>query len=51
MTALVLRWAPALVFSLGAGLVHGLAPQKELTLRVRLGEGVPRVIEGLKATD
>lgn len=51
MTALVLRWAPALVFSLGAGLVHGLAPQKELTLRMPLDEVVPRVIEGLEATD
>lgn len=51
MTGLALRWAPALVFSLGAGLVHGLAPQKDLPLRQPLDVVVPRVIDGMQATD
>lgn len=48
MTGLVLKWAPALVFSLGAGLVHGLAPQKELPLRAPLEEVVPSFIDGME---
>ncbi|MFO8175891.1 MAG: EpsI family protein [Longimicrobiales bacterium] len=51
MTATVLRWAPALVFALGVGLVHGLAPQKELPLRAPLDSVVPRVIGGMEARD
>jgi len=51
MTALALRWAPALIFSLGAGLVHGLAPQKDLPLRQPLEAVVPQVIDGLQAKD
>lgn len=51
MTAVVLRWAPALIFALGAGLVNGLAPQKELSLRAPLDSVVPLAIDGMEARD
>lgn len=51
MTGLALRWAPALIFTLGAGLVHGLAPQKDLPLRQPLDAVVPSVIDGMRGMD
>jgi EpsI family protein len=51
MTVLALRWAPALVFLVGTGLVHGLTPQENMPLRAPLGDVIPRVIQGLEGVD
>ena len=52
MTPMLLRWAPAALFLVGAGLVTGLvAPQQDIPLQAPLASVIPDRYEGFQGVD
>jgi EpsI family protein len=52
MTGKLLRWAPAGLFLIGAGLVTGMvAPQRDMALQAPLGSVIPKSLNGFEGED